>query len=180
MISKDIKGIKKDSGFTIVELLVVIVVIGILAAITIISYTGVTARAKTSQSQSNAQSAQTVAEAYNADTGSYPPTAAAFSSTVVNGINLTTKLPANMVIVPGVGGTAGAFTGSPASLTTLWGTTISSANFTKTVTWACSPTCTNPTGGRVTYYDFSAGAQSTNIVYVGTASATTDFAAPAN
>jgi general secretion pathway protein G len=32
-------------GFTIVELLVVIVVIGILAAITIVSYTGITAKA---------------------------------------------------------------------------------------------------------------------------------------
>lgn len=180
MISKDIKDTRKDSGFTIVELLVVIVVIGILAAITIISYTGVTARAKTSQSQSNAQSAQTVAEAYNADTGSYPPTAAAFSSTVVNGVNLTTKLPANMVIVPGVGGTAGAFTGSPASLTTLWGTTILAKDFTKTVTWACSPDCTSPTGGRITYYDFSAGAQANGVVYVGTAGSSTNFAAPAN
>lgn len=173
MISKDTKDTQKDSGFTIVELLVVIVVIGILAAITIISYTGVTARAKTTQSQSNAQSAQTVAEAYNADEGFYPPTAAAFSTG-----SLSTKLPANMSVVPGVGGTGGAFTGSPASLVTLWGTTILAKNFTKTVTWACSPTCTNPTGGRITYYDFSKGLQSENIVYVGAASATTDFEAP--
>ncbi|MEI6850837.1 MAG: prepilin-type N-terminal cleavage/methylation domain-containing protein [Candidatus Saccharibacteria bacterium] len=43
-------------GFTIVELLVVIVVIGILAAITIVSYTGVTARANGSATKSNAQS----------------------------------------------------------------------------------------------------------------------------
>jgi len=43
MILKNIKT--KDHGFTIVELLVVIVVIGILAAITIVSYTGITARA---------------------------------------------------------------------------------------------------------------------------------------
>lgn len=40
-------------GFTIVELLIVIVVIGILAAITIVSYTGVTARANESSVQSD-------------------------------------------------------------------------------------------------------------------------------
>ena len=38
----------KNQGFTIVELLIVVVVIAILAAITIISYAGITARANES------------------------------------------------------------------------------------------------------------------------------------
>ena len=38
---------KNNSGFTIVELLIVIVVIGILAAITIVSYNGIQKRART-------------------------------------------------------------------------------------------------------------------------------------
>lgn len=37
--------IRRSDGFTIVELLVVIVVIGILAVITIVSYSGISARA---------------------------------------------------------------------------------------------------------------------------------------
>lgn len=40
---------KKQKGFTIVELLIVIVVIGILAAITIVAYNGIQARANTNK-----------------------------------------------------------------------------------------------------------------------------------
>lgn len=43
----------RTSGFTIVELLIVIVVIGILAAIVIVAYNGVTKRAQTSSLQSD-------------------------------------------------------------------------------------------------------------------------------
>jgi prepilin-type N-terminal cleavage/methylation domain-containing protein len=59
-------------GFTIVELLIVIVVIGILAAITIVSYNGVTARANTASAQSAAQVVANKAELYNSDVSHYP------------------------------------------------------------------------------------------------------------
>jgi len=58
----------KNNGFTIVELLVVIVVIGILAAITIVSYTGITARANTAAGQSEANAAMTKINAYMVET----------------------------------------------------------------------------------------------------------------
>ena len=38
---------EKQKGFTIVELLIVIVIIGILAAITIVAYNGIQQRAQT-------------------------------------------------------------------------------------------------------------------------------------
>ncbi|MFA5172749.1 MAG: prepilin-type N-terminal cleavage/methylation domain-containing protein, partial [Sulfuriferula sp.] len=63
---------RKESGFTIVELLIVIVVIGILAAITIVAYSGITSRAKNEKARTNATAARDVAEAYNADNGRYP------------------------------------------------------------------------------------------------------------
>ena len=66
---------KKQYGFTIVELLIVIVVIGILAAITIVAFNGVQNRGKTSSAQSAASGLDKKAEAYNAVNGQYPNTA---------------------------------------------------------------------------------------------------------
>lgn len=61
-----------NSGFTIVELLVVIVVIGILAAITIVSYTGITGRAATASLQSDLTNASQQLKLYQTIYGSYP------------------------------------------------------------------------------------------------------------
>lgn len=46
-------GVRSSSAFTIVELLIVIVIIGILAAITIVSYSGLTQKATTAALQSD-------------------------------------------------------------------------------------------------------------------------------
>ncbi len=68
-------------GFTIVELLIVIVVIAILAAITIVSYNGITARANTSSAQSAASTVIKKVEAYAADinTSGYPTSRSALT-----------------------------------------------------------------------------------------------------
>lgn len=63
---------KRESGFTIVELLIVIVVIGILAALVITTYSGIQAKARNSKRQTDVQSVQTQLEAYFAQAGHYP------------------------------------------------------------------------------------------------------------
>lgn len=68
------KTTQKNRGFTIVELLVVIVVIGILAAITVVSYSGVTARANTAAGQAAIDTAKGKLGVYAVDgpTGLFP------------------------------------------------------------------------------------------------------------
>ncbi len=65
---------KSRSGFTIVELLIVIVVIAILAAITIVAYNGIQQRAKFSKLQSDLGLIRKSLELYRAENNSYPVT----------------------------------------------------------------------------------------------------------
>lgn len=71
----------KSKGFTIVELLIVIVVIAILAAITIVAYNGISSRAKASSAESAAASISKKSEIYNVDpaTVGYPATLTALT-----------------------------------------------------------------------------------------------------
>lgn len=61
-------------GFTIVELLIVIVVIAVLATIVIATYSGVQERARNASRQSDVKNAQKLVEIYKAENGSYPAT----------------------------------------------------------------------------------------------------------
>ena len=63
---------KRNSGFTIVELLIVIVVIGILALLVITTYSGIQAKARNSKRQTDVASVQTQLEAYFSQNGYYP------------------------------------------------------------------------------------------------------------
>ena len=63
---------KNTSGFTIVELLIVIVVIGILAAIVIVAYSGAQSRARNSQIKSGVVTYQKALNLYATLNNSYP------------------------------------------------------------------------------------------------------------
>ena len=67
-------------GYTIVELLIVVVVIAILAAITVVSYNGITKNAKDAATDSALRSIKSGMEMYMSESGSYPPVCGADNS----------------------------------------------------------------------------------------------------
>lgn len=73
---KQYKPTSSSRGFTIVELLIVVVVIGILAAIVTVAYTGIQQRAQVSAITSELKQWHKLFEVYRATNGSYPDPAA--------------------------------------------------------------------------------------------------------
>ena len=86
----------KQKGFTIVELLIVIVVIGILAAISIVAYSTITARANAATAASAAKAVKDVAENYKGANSKYPNSRALFLS---GGTEAIAKLPSDINFV---------------------------------------------------------------------------------
>ena len=92
----------KQKGFTIVELLIVIVVIAILAAISMAAYTSISARAKDSTAQASAKAVKDVIQTFQGNHGIDPTTVAELKSGVPgSGSNLqpaVAKLPADITV----------------------------------------------------------------------------------
>ena len=82
--------VNRQKGFTIVELLIVVVVIAILAAITIVAYNGITKRAQESATQSAASQAYKKLATFAVDNAETYPTAAQLPSLGITNSGTTT------------------------------------------------------------------------------------------
>ncbi len=73
---------RKQSGFTIVELLIVIVVIGILAALVVTTFAGIQRKARNTERETDIKAIHGQLEAYFAQNNSYPALAEVNSTTL--------------------------------------------------------------------------------------------------
>ena len=82
---------RNQQGFTIVELLIVIIVIGILAGLVLVTFNGVQQKARNTERQTDTKAIASHMETYNAQKGYYPTNAnlndSAFRSANLKGLD---------------------------------------------------------------------------------------------
>ena len=138
-------------GFTIVELLIVVVVIAILAAITIVSYNGIQQRALTSASLSTVDVVRNKALTWNTLLGTYPDVAQ---------LRTNSLAPPDIDTPGGAAGPAEAKLNDPSIAIGASMDVVRSQNG-HVVTYAPCGTFGSFTGAQITYWDFSASATAT-------------------
>lgn len=77
---------QKQTAFTLVELLIVIVVIAILAAISVVAYNGIQNRAKDAAIDNSVSTLKKSLEFYKSEHGSYPSIVADGSGTATSNV----------------------------------------------------------------------------------------------
>ena len=122
---------KKQQGFTLIELMIVVAIIGILAAVAIPAYQDYTIRAKVTEGLSLASAGKTSVSEFFASNGGLP------SNNVTGGMSDSTDISGNSVrsvaIVAGV--ITVTFSASPITGSTLLLTPTTSAG---NIIWDCS------------------------------------------
>lgn len=156
---------KNKKGFTIVELLIVIVVIGILATLVIVTFTGIQQKARNTQRQTDIKAVQGYVESFYAEFGFYPNAAdlndATFRSNYLKGLD------PHALSDPKQAGDTGAIADSAQT-----GNVYSYVTSTDTASVPCTTTAetaaTNPTDNGCTKYTLSANLEGSSTPYTKT------------
>ncbi len=135
------KNYRKQEGFTLIELMIVIAIIGILAAVAIPAYSDYTIRAKVSEAIGFAAAAKTSVSEYYTSQGTMPTDAtAAGVATVTKGVVesvVYTTTGGNGIITVAVTNVGGDVTNGETFMLTGTGSTAG-------VTWTCAVGSTSP------------------------------------
>lgn len=163
---------KIQQGFTLIELMIVVAIIGILAAVAIPAYQDYTVRAKVTEGLSLADSAklavsENAANGVNYDSGWTPP----MSTPNVTGL-LISSVGEIQITYPAPVGGGGTLILTPASGTPLAALAVSTggcfmANVPGTVCAAAPGTVTPPTGGNIVWSCNAAGSAATATKVIG-------------
>jgi type IV pilus assembly protein PilA len=157
MTLSSIKKLKQERGFTIVELLIVIIVIGILATLVLIAYNNVQGQARDTKRQADANSIREAAETYKtaSNSGYYPDmtSGATFQTDIKLASNYssgTVSVSVDPLVTGNLNPASGAPSGSnPNNITSAWCGTASPLDKT------------SATGIKFTYWSESKKAQQT-------------------
>ncbi|MEW7984507.1 MAG: pilin [Candidatus Thiodiazotropha sp.] len=143
---------RKQSGFTLIELMIVVAIIGILAAIALPAYQDYTIRAKVSEGAISASAVKVGVTEMFANDGMAG--VAAYSAEVAaDQANIVTDKISAVVVTPGTGEILVTLGGIPqlgganvlAFVPQIGNAAISNANSTGSVTWECDPANANTT-----------------------------------